>query len=107
VLANLTPEGRNWFRLPDCDLPLTIFRGGDKVFDRSVRPDAVLFDPENRRLSLVWRAEVRMLRIITEFDEAWVGPPTAAMLRARAEGKRYIRDVATREELVLEAGEEA
>jgi hypothetical protein len=107
VLANLTPEGRTWFRLPDCDLPLTIFRGGDKVFDRSVRPDAVLFDPENRRLSLVWRAEVRMLRIITEFDEAWVGPPTAAMLRARAEGKRYIRDVATREELVLEAGEEA
>jgi hypothetical protein len=107
VLANLTPDGRTTFRLPDCHLPLTLFRDGERVFDRSVRPDALLIDAENRMLSLVWRAEVRIRRIITEFEEAWIGPPTAAMLRARAEGKEYIRDVATREEFVLEPGEEA
>jgi hypothetical protein len=32
-----------------------------------------------------------MKRIITEFTEAWIGPPTEAMLRARREGRAYIR----------------
>ena len=36
-----------------------------------------------------------MKRIITEFTEAWIGPPTEAMLRARREGRAYIRAVAT------------
>jgi hypothetical protein len=95
LLVNLTPEGKTWFRLPDTALPVTVFRDGAPVLDSRLLPDTLLLDPEHRRLSLVWRCEVRIRRIITEFDEAWIGPPTAAMLRARAEGKAYVRDVAT------------
>ena len=101
-LVNLTPRGKENFRLPHVTLPVTIFRDGEIVFDRAIGPDTLLFDAENRRLSIVWRAAVRMLRIITEFEEAWVGPPTQAMLRARAEGKEYIRDTAGIKEFVLE-----
>ncbi len=54
-------------------------------------PDTILFDPENRRFSLVWRVSQRIQRTILDFSECWVGPPTEAMLRARATGKRYIR----------------
>ncbi|KQU69790.1 hypothetical protein ASC75_06465 [Aminobacter sp. DSM 101952] len=100
VLVNLTPQGKTWFTLPQATLPMTIFRDGDKVLERSILPDTLLFDPDNRRLSMVWRADVRILKIITEFEEAWIGPPTETMLRARREGKEYARDVAKRQEFV-------
>lgn len=94
TFANLTPGGRESFRLPETDLPLTVFRKRDKVFDQTVRPDTLLFDTEARQFSMVWRIDIPIKRIITEFTEAWIGLPTDAMLRARAEGRGYIRAVA-------------
>jgi hypothetical protein len=94
TLVNLTPRGREAFRLPETRLPIMIWRGREICFDGSPLPDTLLLDPGARAAMLVWRIEVRMKRIITEFTEAWVGPPTAAMLRARAEGRGYIRDFA-------------
>lgn len=90
-LVNLTPEGRVSFRLPDTALPMTLFKRRAKVFEGSIHPDAILFDPENRRFSLVWRISRRIHRTILDFSEGWVGPPTRGMLRAKATGKRYIR----------------
>jgi len=97
VLGNLTPNGRETFRLPDTDLPLTVFRKREKVFDQTVRPDTLLFDAEARKFSMVWRIDIPIHRIITEFTEAWIGLPTDAMLRARAAGRGYIRAVAVSE----------
>lgn len=91
VIANLTPSGREEFRLPDTALKIRIHRGREVCLDRTVLPDTLLLDPEARQLMLVWRVEVPMRRIITEFTEAWIGPPTRGMLRARATGKRYLR----------------
>lgn len=91
MLVNLTPQGREHFRLPATALPLTLFRGGAIDVEAAVHPDTVLLDPENRRLSLVWRVSSRIHRTILDFNEAWVGPPTDAMLRARREGRTYIR----------------
>ncbi|MFO1209466.1 MAG: DUF2169 domain-containing protein [Amaricoccus sp.] len=91
MLVNLTPQGREHFRLPTTALPLTLFRAGAIDFEGSVHPDTILLDPENRRLSLVWRISSRIHRTILDFNEAWVGPPTNAMLRARREGRTYIR----------------
>ena len=54
-------------------------------------PDTLLLDCERRRFSLVWRLSQRIHRTILDFSEAWVGPPTPAMLRARAAGREYIR----------------
>ena len=72
-------------------LPITLFRGGAIDFEGPLRPDTVLFDPEHRRFSLVWRLSSRIRRTILDFNEAWVSPPTNAMLRARREGRAYIR----------------
>ncbi|RWO22005.1 DUF2169 domain-containing protein [Mesorhizobium sp.] len=90
-LVNLSPEGRVSFRLPSMVLPMTLFKSGEKSFDGSVQADTILFDPENRRFSLVWRVSQRIHKTILDFNECWVGPPTASMLRARATGRAYIR----------------
>ena len=86
-LVNLTPEGRENFRLPPTALPMTLFKGREKAFEGELLPDTILFDPENRRFSLVWRVSQRIHRTILDFTECWVGPPTEAMLRARATGR--------------------
>ncbi|NGN43441.1 DUF2169 domain-containing protein [Mesorhizobium sp. CGMCC 1.15528] len=91
MLVNLTPAGRESFRLPKTALPMTLFKARTKVFDGEVLPDTVLFDPENRRFSLVWRMSQRIHRTILDFSECWVGPPSESMLRAKATGRRYIR----------------
>lgn len=90
-LVNLTPEGRVSFRLAETNLAMILFKGRDRVFDGNVFTDTMLFDPENRRFSLVWRMSYRLQRSIRDFSECWIGPPTAAMMRAKAKGKRYIR----------------
>ncbi|CCV06225.1 conserved hypothetical protein [Mesorhizobium metallidurans STM 2683] len=93
VLINLTPEGRVSFRLPPTALPMTLFAADDEEprFEGTVFPDSLLFDPEHRRFSMVWRISSRIRRTILDFVECWVGPPSESMLRARASGRRYIR----------------
>lgn len=97
ILANLTPRGREEFRLPDTALPIRVFRGRETCFDAAPRPDTLIFDTEARVFMLVWRIWVPLRRNITEFTEAWVGSPTRGMQRARETGKRYVRGVATEE----------
>lgn len=90
-LINLTPAGKEGFRLPPALLPLTLFSGREKVFEQEVVPDTVLFDAENRHFSLVWRIQQRLRRTILDFTECWIGSPTPSMLRARETGRRYLR----------------
>jgi len=99
VIRNLTPSGREEFRLPDTVLPIRVFRGRETCLEGRFRPDTLIFDTEARQLMMLWRVAVPMRRIITEFTEAWIGPPTPAMLRARAAGKRYVRAVLTERDL--------
>lgn len=99
VLLNLTPNGREGFRLPDTRLPLRIFRGRDTAFNETLLPDSVLIDPEERRFSLTWRAEVPIARHLTEFSQAWLGAPTRGLLHAHARGKRYVGRVSERADL--------
>ncbi|MGX8009530.1 DUF2169 family type VI secretion system accessory protein [Mesorhizobium sp. ORM8.1] len=90
-LVNLTPEGRLGFQLPSTALSMTLFKQQHRVFDASVLPDTLLVDAENRRFSMVWRISHRIQRMILEFTECWVGPPSESMLRAMDRGKEYIR----------------
>lgn len=90
ALVNLTPGGREAFRLPDTALPVRIFRGRESCLEAAPRPDTLIFDPEARVFMMVWRIWVPMRRAITEFTEAWVGSPTPAMKRAFVTGKRYM-----------------
>ncbi|MBB4229597.1 DUF2169 family type VI secretion system accessory protein [Rhizobium mongolense] len=91
MLVNLTPAGRESFRLPATSLPITLFKGSERAFESAIPPDTVLFDPENRRFSLVWRVSQRIHRTILDFSECWVGPPTESMQRARATGRAFVR----------------
>lgn len=95
IIVGMTPRGREEFRLPDTALPVKVFRGREEAFDGLRLPDTLAFDTEARQLMLTWRIWIPMKRIITEFTEAWIGPPTDAMVRARREGRTYIRDVST------------
>lgn len=90
VLLNLTPRGRETFRLPDPALPVRLFRNMRTAFDGTLYPDTLLFDTEARKLSMVWRVEAPLQRSIVEFTEAWIGPPSRGLRRARRTGKRYL-----------------
>ena len=68
-----------------------MFKGREKTFEGDIQPDTMLFDPENRRFSLVWRVSQRIQRTILDFSECWVGPPTKSMVRAWESGRRFIR----------------
>lgn len=90
TLLNLTPAGRETFRLPQTGLELHLYRNEwEKAFAGVVRPDTLIFDTEARRLSMVWRVQVPMRRIVTEFTEAWIGTPPGGLKRAKAAGKAY------------------
>lgn len=90
VLLNLTPAGREVFRLPDPGLQVRLFRGWTTAFDGVLYPDTMLFDTEARQVSLVWRVQVPLKRIITEFTEMWIGKPRPGLLRAKESGKAYL-----------------
>jgi len=89
VVVGLTPRGREEFRLPDTALPVRIFRGREIALDTVLRLDTLAFDCEARQFTLTWRCEAPVLRHLTEFNEAWVGPPSRGLIRAFATGKSY------------------
>ncbi len=89
VIVGLTPQGREEFRLPNTDLPVKVFRGRGVALDAALRPDTLVFDCEARQLCLTWRCEAPILRHLTEFSEAWIGPPSRGLARAYAAGKTY------------------
>jgi hypothetical protein len=91
MLVNLTPSGREQFRLPSTALPLVVFRGRSICFKGDLHPDTLLFDADSRRFSLVWRIAERIHRTILDITEAWVGPPTPSMVRAWETGRGFVR----------------
>lgn len=90
VLLNLTPAGRETFRLPDPALPVRLFRGWETVFDGMLHPDTLVFDTEARRVSVVWRVQVPLKKIITEMTDIWIGKPSRGLLRAKDRRKTYV-----------------
>ncbi len=90
LIIGLSPQGREDFLLPDTALPVRIFRGREIALDRTLHPDTLCFDTEARQLTLTWRCDTPIRRHLTEFSEAWVGPPSRGRLRAMATGKSYV-----------------
>lgn len=104
VILNLTPGGREAFRLPDPALPLQLYRDWECAYQGILYPDTLLFDTEARRLSMVWRVDVPMRRLITEFTEGWIGRPRPGQLRAKKIGKPYRDLTAGRRPAPVDAG---
>ena len=91
VIVGMTAQGREEFRLPDTALPVRVFRGREVALDTSLLPDTLAFDCEARQFTLCWRCDTPIRRHLTEFTEAWVGPPSRGLARANATGKSYLR----------------
>ena len=91
VILGLTPQGREEFRLPYTALPVRVFRGRETALAATLRPDTLCFDTEARQFTLTWRCDVPIRHHLTEFSEAWVGPPSRGLLHALASGKAYVR----------------
>lgn len=93
VLVNLTPEGRAGFRLPVVDLPVVFVPAKGEREERQAVIDAVVIEPDRRRLILVWRASRPLRRNIFEMAQVVVGRMPRAWWRARDLGKTYYRSL--------------
>jgi hypothetical protein len=93
MLVNLTPEGRAGFRLPVVDLPIVFVPTKGEREERQPVIDAVLIEPDQRRLILIWRASRPLRRNIFEMAQVVVGRMPRAWWRARDLGKTYYRSL--------------
>lgn len=92
-LTNLTPLGNATFRLPQHEVPITVFlRDGDPV-DLQPVIDTVVIEPDHDRLMLTWRASYPLRRNIFEIEQVVVGRMSAAWYRARELGKIFAPDL--------------
>jgi hypothetical protein len=88
-LTNLTPN-RLWrFRLPKIDVPLR-FLYDNRIEQQEVKPDTILIEPDNYRVTVTGRAAVRTVRNAPRLREVVIGHVSSAWLTARLSGKRYI-----------------
>ena len=94
VLANLTPEGRTQFRLPDLHLPLAFLRKGLEDAATVAQVDTILIEPDQRQVHLTWRAALPLHRDIFEVTEVIVGARSTGFWRAKRQGKAYFRSLA-------------
>jgi hypothetical protein len=89
VLKHLTPQGRTTFRLPaDLGLPVVFFSREGGMTEVSAVVDTVVFEPDNGRLILAWRASLPLRRNIREVTQVTVGHSARQVLRAQAREKR-------------------
>jgi hypothetical protein len=89
ILLNLTPDGRRDFPLPQVDVPVVFFRrkGGREEIKGTI--DTVLIEPDMQRLSLVWRANLPVMRNIFEIKQVVAGKMPRAWWRSLDTGKTY------------------
>ena len=95
TLVNLTPEGRTSFRLPDVDMPVVFVRRRADDVEMRAPVDTVVIRPEERKLTLTWRASLPLERDIFEVPECIVGHRSKAFWRARRLGKTYYPSLRT------------
>jgi hypothetical protein len=89
LLVNLTPDGRREFFFPTVEMPIVFFRRrAGRVVTKGMI-DAVLFEPEDNRFTIVWRAKLKLQRDIFEVPQAVVGQMSRAWWRAIETGKQY------------------
>jgi hypothetical protein len=94
MLANLTPEGRTYFRLPTVDMPVVFFpKKGGKEETRAVI-DTLIIEPDLGRFTLTWRVSRPLKKNIFEVAQVLVGKMSRGWWRARELGKTYYPSLA-------------
>ena len=100
ILIHLTPQSRTAFRLPpDLRLPVLFHRREGGLTEVPAVVDTVLLEPDEGRLTLVWRASIPLRRSIREVTRVTLGCSAERLERdqardARLRGKRRFKSLA-------------
>jgi len=88
-LVNLTPEAVPEFALPSVEVPIVFFRRrADRVAVHGTL-DTLLFEPDAKRFSVVWRARLKLRRDISDVPQVAVGHMTRGWWRSVDTSKPY------------------
>jgi hypothetical protein len=101
LLVNLTPDGRREFVLPPAEMPFVFFRRRGGRVELNGTLDTILFEPDDGRFSMVWRARLKLQRDVFEVSRAVVGKMSRGWWRSIETGKAY----RTVDEIVREKAE--
>jgi hypothetical protein len=94
TLLNLTASGREIFRLPTIDMPVSFFRRDGEHDDARASLDTLVFQPDKGFFTMTWRATLPLKRNIFEISEVLVGAMPPGWWRARELGKTYYPSLA-------------
>ncbi len=94
TLLNLFPQGRLDFQLPPVEVPVVFFRKRGGREETVAVIDTLLFEPDEERFSMVWRASLPLKRDMFEIAQVLVGRMSRAWWRARELGKTYYPSLA-------------
>jgi len=89
LLVNLTPDGRREFVLPSVEMPFVFFRRRGERVELNGTLDTILFEPDEDRFSMVWRARLKLQRDVFEVTRAVVGRMSRGWWRSIEAGKTY------------------
>lgn len=94
ALANLTADGVRRFEMPCPAVPITFFpiRGDHETLPGQL--DTIVFEPDQERFSLVWRASRALRDSVHEIAHVTVGEMTRGWWRARQSRKRWYPSLA-------------
>jgi len=90
-LHYMTPAGHDRFRLPALEVPVA-FRDkrGREIYER-LRPDTIVIEPAQRRVSLVGRVCHFPEPNVLSLASVLVGQPWPGVVRAMKSGKQYLQ----------------
>jgi hypothetical protein len=89
VLVNVSPQGRNVFRLPTVEMPVEFTNEDSEHVEQFAALDTIIIEPDLERLLLVWRTSVPLRRDIFEMKQCVVGRMSRGWYRARSLGKTH------------------
>jgi hypothetical protein len=89
ALLNLTPGGRQLFRLPHLDVQITFFRKDREHEVTTATMDILLVEPDLGRICLTFRSSSPLARNVFEIAEIVVGQMSRAWWRSLETGKTY------------------
>ncbi|MGY4828971.1 DUF2169 family type VI secretion system accessory protein [Sphaerotilaceae bacterium SBD11-9] len=90
VLRNLTADNQRAFQLPVHRMPVVFIPHKGRDVNLDARIDTLVFEPDQNRFTMTWRANLPLGRSIFDVKETIVGEMPAAWHRARRfPGKTY------------------
>jgi len=88
-LTNLSPRGRDLFRLPKIEVPIEFTNASHERTEKQAVLDTIILEPDEHRFLLVWRASIELRKNVFEIKQGVAGRMPGGWYRARDLGKTY------------------